>query len=103
MMGDWFERAFAALANAWPLGAGLLGRLMFHTREAQAGRRRFWGRELLFELPMAIGMSLIGYSLGEWLSLPGAVSAGMIGALAYLGPRAIDAAFDKAAARKTGG
>lgn len=102
-MSDWTETMMAALAKAWPLGAGVIGRLMFHTREAQAGRRRFWGRELLFELPMAVGMSLIGYSLSQWLALPGPVAAGVIGALAYLGPRAIDAAWDKAAQRKTGG
>ncbi len=37
-------------------------------------------------------MSMIGYSLSVWLALPGAVAAGLIGAIAYLGPRFIDTA-----------
>jgi len=70
--------------------------MLFHTREAQAGNRRFWGRELPFELLVALGMGLIGYSLCSWFELVGPVAAGVISAVAYLGPRAIDTMFDRA-------
>lgn len=87
-----------ARAHFWWIVAGLAGRLMFHGREAQAGRRRFWGRELPFELLIAIGMGLVGYSSCAWLHLDGPVSAGVVSAIAYLGPRAIDTLFERASA-----
>lgn len=86
----------AARNHFWWIVAGLAGRLLFHTREVQAGRRCFWGRELPFELLVAVGMGLIGYSLCAWLKLDGPVSAGVVSAVAYLGPRAIDTLFDRA-------
>lgn len=92
-MKELFE---SASHHIWWIVAALGGRLLFHSREAQAGRRRFWGRELPFELLVAVGMGLIGYSLCAWLDLAGPVSAGVISAVAYLGPRAIDTLFDRA-------
>lgn len=92
-MIDWVE---AVRSQFWWIMAGMAGRLMFHTREAQAGRRRFWGRELPFELIIAVAMGLIGYAVGEYLELSGPVTAGLISALSYLGPRAIDTLFDRA-------
>lgn len=94
-MTELFE---AASKHFWWIVAGIAGRLLFHTREVQAGRRCFWGRELPFELVIAIAMGLIGYSLCSWLELTGPVSAGVISAVAYLGPRAIDTMFDRALA-----
>lgn len=92
------DAALAFFEHLWWLFAAAVGRMMFHSREVQAGRRRFWGRELLIELPIAIGMGLVGHSLCAWLALPGAVSAGLISAIGYLGPRAIDTLFERAAA-----
>lgn len=72
------------------LAPGMVGRMMFHSREVQAGRRRFWGRELPFETAIAVGMAMIGNSIAAYLHLPGPVAAGLIGAISYLGPRFID-------------
>lgn len=98
-MGDEMEYlkhgAQLILENLWWMVAAMAGRLMFHGHEAQAGRRRFWGRELPFEIVVASGMGLIGYSACAWLDLPGPVSAGVIGAIGYLGPRAIDTLFER--------
>lgn len=93
------ELLAVARDHIWWIIAGLAGRLMFHSREVQAGRRRFWGRELPFELLLAVGMGLIGYSLCAYYSISGAASAGLISAIAYLGPRAIDTMFDRATAK----
>ena len=89
---DMKEVVDAAANNGWWLAPGVIGRMMFHSREVQAGRRRFWGKDLPFELLIAIGMSMIGYSLSVYLGLAGTVAAGLIGAIAYLGPRFIDTA-----------
>ncbi len=88
----------AARNQFWWIVAGIAGRLMFHGREAQAGRRKFWGREMPFELLIAVAMGLVGSSLCAWLALDGAVSSGVVSAVAYLGPRAIDTLFDRAMA-----
>jgi len=80
----------AAANNGWWLAPGIVGRLMFHSKEVQAGRRRFWGRELPFETFIALGMGMIGYSIGVYWALPGPVTAGIISVIAYLGPRFID-------------
>jgi hypothetical protein len=79
----------------WWIMAGVIGRLMFHSREAQAGRRSFWGRELPFELVVAVSMGLIGYSVCAYFKLEGPVSAGVVSAIAYLGPRALDTLFER--------
>lgn len=81
--------------HVWWIVAGMTGRLMFHSREAQAGRRRFWGRELPFELFLAIGMGMAGNSLCAYFAIAGAASAGVVSTVAYLGPRALDVLFDR--------
>jgi hypothetical protein len=73
--------------------ASLFGRLMFHARAAQRGTRRFWSWHLAWELPVAIGMGLIGDALANWLQLDSGARAGFIAAVAYLGPHAIDELF----------
>lgn len=87
---------FDTISNKfWWITAGAVGRLMFHSREAQAGRRKFWGRELPFELIVAVSMGLIGYSFCAYFKLEGPVSAGVVSAVAYLGPRALDTLFER--------
>ena len=90
----------AARDYVWWIAAGLFGRLMFHSREVQAGRRRFWGRELPFELLFAVGIGLIGNAICAYFKLDGAASAGVVSAVAYLGPRAIDTLFERASTSK---
>ncbi|MCA3245566.1 MAG: phage holin family protein [Azospirillum sp.] len=96
-MGDPF--AWSAEAIAFVKGmavtfvASLLGRLMFHARAAQRGTRRFWSWHLAWELPVAVGMGLIGDALANWLQLDNGLRAGFIAAVAYLGPHAIDEVF----------
>lgn len=89
----------AARSHLWWIVAGIAGRLMFHSREVQAGRRRFWGRELPFELLVAVGMGLIGSSLCAYFAISSPASAGVVSAVAYLGPRALDTLFDRLSAK----
>ncbi len=69
------------------------GRLMYHSGEVSLGRRRFFGRELLWEVPVAIGMAIIGEALASHLGLAQPVSTGLVATLAYLGPRGAEAAI----------
>ena len=63
------------------------GRLMYHSGEVKLGKRRFFGKELLWEIPVAIGMAIIGEAIASYLGLTQPVSTGLVATLAYLGPR----------------
>ena len=69
------------------MAAALAGRLMWHSTEVRARRRRFFGRELLWELPVAVGMAIIGEAVAAYFGLGRTVSTGVVASLAYLGPR----------------
>lgn len=74
-------------------GAGIIGRLMFHARQVQMGKRKPISWVLVLDLPIALGMGWGIYGLCVWGSLPfeTAFSAGI--AAAYLGPYSIDSIF----------
>ena len=67
------------------------GRLMYHSGEVKLGRRRFVGKELLWEIPVAVGMALIGDAAANYMGLTQPVSTGFVATLAYLGPRGAEA------------
>ena len=67
------------------------GRLMYHSGEVRLGRRRFVGKELLWEIPVAVGMAIIGEAVASYLGLTQPVSTGLVATLAYLGPRGTEA------------
>ena len=80
-----FGGALATLFGAFT------GRLMYHSGEVKLGRRRFFGRELLWEIPVAVGMALIGEAATSFMGLTQPVSTGFVATLAYLGPRGAEA------------
>ena len=63
------------------------GRLMWHLGEVKLGNRRLFGKELLWEIPVAVGMALIGDAAANYIGLTQPVSTGFVATLAYLGPR----------------
>lgn len=94
------------LLNAWLGGAAttvlaaMLGRAMWHGNEARKGHRKFFGIELLWEFPVALGMALVGESAASYLDLGQPASTGLIAALAYLGPRGTEVLLQAWFARK---
>ncbi|WP_234841711.1 phage holin family protein [Sinorhizobium meliloti] len=56
-------------------------------------RRKFFGKELLWGMPIAVGMAFIGEALALWLALEQPMATGLIAALAYLGPRGSEVLF----------
>lgn len=75
------------------LVASTLGRLMWHTNEVRARRRKFFGHELLWELPTALGMGLVGEGLSSYYQLDELATVGVIVTLSYLGPRGVEAIY----------
>jgi len=91
--GDGFIETINTLfggAVATLIGA-FTGRLMWHSGEVKLGRRRFFGKELLWEIPVAVGMALIGEAAARYIGLAQPVSTGFVATLAYLGPRGAEA------------
>lgn len=74
-------------------GAGLLGRLMFHSRMVQQGKRKPLSWTLLFDVPIGLGMGWTALGLGIWLGLLPQVSVSIGIAFGHLGPFAIDRVF----------
>lgn len=71
------------------LGAGFLGLVGRALSYARAGRPPLrWG--LLFELPLAYGMGLIGHGVADYLGVQQATGVAIIVVVSYLGPPAID-------------
>ena len=101
------KQTVADLLASWFGGAGttmigaLLGRAMWHVSEARKARRKFLGAELVWELPIAIGMAIIGEGLATYLALNHPTSTGLVAALAYLGPRGAEVLFMKWFGKKT--
>lgn len=102
-MSDWGGFNEAA-PYAWTGGAGILGRLMYHARQVQKGKRKPWSWALLFDLPIAFGMGWAAYGGCVW----GGVSAeptifSIAIAASYLGPYSVDRIFSKVADKYFGG
>ncbi|MCP4316715.1 MAG: hypothetical protein GY789_12070 [Hyphomicrobiales bacterium] len=81
LLDSWFGGAATTVIGA------LTGRMMYHAQQTRKGHRRFFGRELIWEIPIAFGMAIIGDSVAAYLELSRPISVGVIAALAYLGPR----------------
>lgn len=80
-----FDAASAAGAGA----LGLLGRAL-HLARAD---RRPLGWSLLWEVPTAIGMGIVGKGLADYLGLDGFTEYAVTISVAYVGPRVIDLAI----------
>jgi hypothetical protein len=87
----WLEKMLSGL---WAfLLSAAIGRLMWHTKLVQMGHRKFFSVHLLWEIPTAIGMAMIGRGAGEYFQLTENSSVALVAVLSYLGPRGIEAMF----------
>lgn len=85
---------------ATTLIAAFTGRAMYHAGEVRAKRRPIWSRDLIWELPTAIGMALIGNAVSEYMGLSDEVGVGVIAVLSYLGPRGAGAMLERWIAKR---
>ena len=90
-----FDAASAAGAGA----LGLLGRMLHLARVD----RRPLGWSLLWELPVAIGMGIVGKGLADYFNLDGFTEYAVTISVAYVGPRVIDLAICEVERRAKGG
>ncbi len=88
-LADVLNQSFGPLAAS--LFGSITGRMMYHTGEVKKKRRKFFGIDLVWEIPVVLGMWWIGLGIASYFSLSEEAAAGLIVALAYLGPRGITA------------
>lgn len=80
----------------------MLGRLMYHARQVQLGKRKPLTWLLLWDVPVALGMGWIAYGIASFASLPWEATVSFALVTSYLGPYGIDALFVKWADWKFG-
>lgn len=90
---DWMSNAAGGAVTT--LFGALMGRLMWHSGEVRKGQRRFFGAELLWEIPVAIGMAIIGEAFASYIDAGATVTTGIVAIAAYIGPRGAEVLLTK--------
>jgi hypothetical protein len=83
-------------------GAGMIGRMMYHSKQVQAGKRKPLGWALIWDIPIALGTGWIALGLCKWWDLPWEEVVSVAIVAGYLGPYGIDSLFAKWADWKFG-
>ena len=89
LLDGWFGGAATTLIGAF------MGRAMWHATEVRKGNRKMFGREVIWELPIAVGMALIGEGIGTYMQFSHPISTAIVASLAYFGPRGTEILFTK--------
>lgn len=84
------------------MAAAALGRFVYHVGQVQRGLRRFWSLHLVWEVPMAIGMGILGNGVADAFGFADTVKTSLIAALAWLGPRGLEAGLYAWLGRRSG-
>ncbi len=95
-LDEWTVRELAS-QGAVAGGMGMLGRMLALAMAA----KRPAGLCLLWEIPMAIGMGVVGKGVADAFGLTGFSNFAVIIAISYTGPRLIDIAVAKYAEGKS--
>lgn len=92
MFEKWLNEAMPwALVGA----AGVLGRLMFHAKQVQAGKRKPFSWVLIWDLPIALGSGWASYGIAIYFKVPWEMQISAAIIASYLGPYAVDTLFEK--------
>ncbi len=87
---------------AWTGGAGILGRIMFHARQVQEGKRKPLSWALLWDVPIALGMGWTTYGFCRWQGVPIEVTVSASIIASYLGPYTVDLIVSRLASKYLG-
>lgn len=80
----------------------MLGRLTFHARQVQLGKRKPFSWVLLWDIPVALTMGWVAYGLASMTTVPWEAKVSFALIASYLGPYSIDILFVKWADWKFG-
>jgi len=94
-----WDNAFPWVATG---GAGIMGRLLYHAKQIQAGKRKPLGWVLFWDIPIALGMGWLALGLATWLKISWEPTFSLALVAAYLGPYGIDTIFVRWTEKKLG-
>lgn len=94
---NWWGYVVGILTSGW--AAAVTGRLVWHTRLVQRGDRKFFSRELLYELPIVAFTYLVGAGIADHLGWTGPSAGATIAVVSYLGPAGLQRAIQLYAGR----
>lgn len=81
----------------WTGGAGMLGRLLFHAHQVQAGKRKPFSWAMLLDIPIALAMGWTAYGLCVWQDVIPQATISIAIIASYLGPYTVDRMAARAA------
>ena len=84
------------------LPTALLARFLWHHRLVRRGQRRFWSRDLLWEVPTAGLCAIVGGGIASSFGLDPMASHAVVGVVGWLGPRGIEALLARLVTRYSG-
>jgi hypothetical protein len=95
--GAWVQELATTITTGASAAAagGMLGALIKHARAVRSGRRRAISWGLVWELPTAYGMGIVGVGVGQWAKLAPDTVFSLAIVLGYLGPRVFDEVLDR--------
>lgn len=98
------EKFQLAKSVPWALmgGAGVLGRLTYHARQVQLGKRKPFSWVLLWDIPVALCMGWIAFGVASLWKIPWEATVSFALIASYLGPYGLDLVFTKWADWKFG-
>lgn len=73
----------------------MIGRLMYHAKQVQAGKRKPFSWVLFWDIPIALGMGWVAMGLGTWLDVKWEVTVSLALVCSYIGPYGVDSLFAK--------
>lgn len=82
------QAAVAAVIALLPVA--VLARLLWHHRLVRLGHRRFFGRELVWEIPTVVLSAVIGGGIAQLIGAEGMGVYAIVGMAAWLGPRGME-------------
>jgi len=91
----------AVLAMIGLLPTALLGRALWHRRQVRLGQRKFWGWDLVWEVPTAVLCAIVGGGMASALSLDPMATHAVVGLVGWLGPRGTEVALARLMNRYT--
>lgn len=82
------KQILTGIAGVLPTAA--LGRALAHHQLVRLGHRKFFSRDLLWELPTVAFCGIVGGGLAAYLELPPMAVHAVVAVTAYMGPRGIE-------------
>lgn len=76
-------------------GAGMIGRLMYHSKQVQLGKKKPVSWMLFWDIPIALGTGWISLGLCKWWGVEWEATVSVAIVAGYLGPYGIDTLFEK--------